>query len=263
MKKLTEERLENIYAYLFNKERYKATIQLLIEKKEYDLAIIVLWKIFMFFVYERLAEIDKSYLTKKWKEKFKTELEKEVNLDNFYWPNQQKDNEIIIFLGQIYPIDRNILKTLIGMLDIRNISAHVSATSMTEDNMSSYLSNLITNIKIIEMAHLGDSSLHLKRLVTKLNTSQSIQESSTILEEIVKLKNSILPVHLKEILISFLRNNHVYDADKQGEVLDIIYESTKDNNKIWTRFSALVDQNLGKNYYIKLKNKISIDDLPF
>lgn len=264
MKNKVKEKVDKVYEYLIDEDRYRDTLELLIKKKEYDLAIIILWKIFIYFIYQRLNEIDRVKIITEWNKKNKKALESEVNLDNFFWANEKQDSEIITFLGVLYPVDKNLVKTIRGMLDIRNICAHVSDTFMNEDNLLSYMSNLISNMKALEEKHLKDDSIKLERLINELKISKSFAKSEYIQNQILQLERSIKTVHLKDILSASLRNDQVYDAWATEEFLLKIYKLTHNGNRdIWEKFSGFIDQYLNNEYFTNLKKKILNDFLPF
>lgn len=277
----TKNKIENILSYITDEIEYEQTLTLLLENKEYDLSCIILWKIFLLFIYQRFSQIDTSTLCDCWDKKFNSskpgKLAEKVNMENFYWPNEFKDDEIITFLGTLYPVDHNIVRIIQKLLSDRNRAAHVSSTKFTNSNFISFLDDMQGTMKLIESEHLKKFGTALNidskpvpvsqlpnlisELVSALKTANSFKAAENIEDKILNVvAGKLTTTDLHSILDAVLGNNQVYGAFGTERFLLFLYGYNKDY-PVWDNF--IKDISSKGVIFTQLDQNFLIDSLPF
>jgi len=120
MKKETLQKFDKLLSFLNNQGKYKNQFIKSIENSLFDFAVIVVWKIFILFVYEKIYQIahqlGEDVFLQKWEGKFRKKP-KNYKKGNIYWLNEEQnsDDRIIQFLSVIYRIDSNFISQLEGV----------------------------------------------------------------------------------------------------------------------------------------------------
>lgn len=273
-------KIDELYEHIIDTLGYKDILIKLADLQEYDLAIIIVWKTFIMFIYQRFNQVPNNMLCDIWDAKFNSDgkkLSNEVNMQNKYWANEIDDSKVITFLSVLYPLEKNIIKSIRNLLNERNKAAHVASTKTSMYTFDAFLDNTLGIINLIESEHMkkyssyiSDDSrqipesqlpLVLDELLTNLKGSNTFRHSESIENKLVKILNGSLSNNdLMKILIEVVRNNQVYGASGTRNFLNSLYSLNK-SEKIWTHFLDHINKK-GISFP-QIEERLMSDNLPF
>ncbi len=271
-----KKKYSQLCCYLNKSDKYEHDFLLTVEYDLFDYAIILSWKTFMLFLYERIYQIiyitrDELFL-KKWQRKF-SKHPKNYKPKNIYWPNQEDDDKVIAFIGELYNIESNFIKQLRNLKSKRDIAAHVAddSLSLQYHQLKSYLTDLIIAVKKIQECHeeeyfkkiedfkkiaqLVPSSEDLKILVDilieKLKHSSSFKKTEEYENTILIFKQYLNIFHIEKIFKIVFENpenysiNQIINADGTVNFLKELFDINIKNKKKWEIFyKALVYESI-------------------
>ena len=154
-KTLVLERIKfrRLLTYIYHKEKYLVQFRKSLLQDLYDFSIILIWKMFLLFIYEKLQQIPGNLIKEAWKNKHSKEL-KGFKENNLYWPNTQDDELIISFLYEIYDnIDKNVVKIANSLSIKRDAAAHVSDIDCDISDVDRFLEEILKLCSKIQRAH--------------------------------------------------------------------------------------------------------------
>jgi len=195
---MIEGRFKKIIYYVFHENMYKEQFILAYNNKLYDFSVILLWKIFILFSYEKITQYRKikgdEEFVKIWKI---NELEKEdllkYDIENIFTYNKIEDNKLINLLSRLYSIDENFFKKLRHLKNTRDVASHVTDTILanTEDSLKFFMDDLEKIMKAMNDLHLNKlilncdlwiwGNLDLSGVDKKFLLNKSIEELAMVL----------------------------------------------------------------------------------
>jgi len=262
------EKYNQLLEFLNHQEKYREQFIKSIKDGLFDFSIILIWKTFILFAYEKIYQIahqigDNVFL-QKWESKF-DKKPKNYKKENIYWCNEEHDgeNKIIQFLGVIYKIDSNFIKQLNILKNKRDIAAHVSELEFTEEDVDNYLFEMLRVIEKLQNCHAEEywknfSAEDIGKLMKLLPSSQdletfienlidSLAQASTFRtaedyeKRILQLKSYLTENQIAKILEIVFDNpysiNQVLEAGGTRSFLRQLYDLKKVDKKRWTRFA--------------------------
>jgi len=144
--------------FLIRKNFYREQYKKALSQKLYDFLIILTWKTFMLFAYEKIQQtryiIDEvKFRQKYWRKGSLTQKElSNYPVDNVFCYNGLDDEQIIDLLKRTYEFDENFSKQLKSLRAGRNTAAHVAEKTLTATDLqvSNTLDLLLKTIKHID-----------------------------------------------------------------------------------------------------------------
>lgn len=229
---MEEKKFQKIFMYVFHESAYKEQFMLSYRNKLYDFSVILLWKVFIIFSYEKITQYRKIKGDDGFDIIFKSGgLEKEnlikYDIENIFTYNKIEDDKLINLLSRIYSIDDNFFKKSRFLKNIRDVAAHVtdSILANTEGSLVSFREDLEKIINTINEFHFKKflsgcdfeiiSNLELSRidkayvldaLINELAVVLSFDSAMVLMEKIIKFKDDINEIYLKKILEKSLEN---------------------------------------------------------
>lgn len=270
--------ISKLKSYVIDDSKYESQLLFCINAELWDLAILVAWKFFMLFIYERLSQINSTAVIQKWDSHFNKSggktLSDDVNMENLYWPNEKKDDEVITFIKDLYPIDDNVAKQAQTLLSERNCCSHVSQLDSTRNDFATFLEKIVRILNIIQEKHATyleeyvnrngqklstfDKIYTLKTLTKKLREAKTFKEAEQVEKVLSNYIGYIDRNSLSDLLIGVLENNCAYnqvlDSNYTLPFLDGVFHKTKNFIDVWKKFSG---QLALKGYYEKYSTLIS------
>lgn len=275
---MVEKKFEEIFEFAFHENAYKEQFLESYRNKLYDFSVILLWKAFIIFSYEKIAQFRKIEGDEEFEKIFKNgELEKDninkYDIENIFAYNKIEDNKLISLLSRLYTIDDNFFKKLRHLKGTRDVAAHVadSILASTEDSLMSFSNDLKKIIKRINDFHFdkflsscdskecakldlskNDKSYLLEKSIKELPIALSFDSATILMERILSSKDIIKEDHLKNILIKSAENingsfNQVLDSKFSIKFLqDLLAFSYKNGYNL----------NLWKDFYNSLNDKL-------
>lgn len=264
-------KIEKLFSHLYYKEKYYKQLEKSIGSELYDFTIILLWKVFMLFVYEKIYQISDDIVLEEWKTKF-GKKPKGFKKNYLYWPNNVDDGTIINFLYELYEIDKNVMRIANGLSVKRDIAAHVSDVDYTLDEVSSFLDEILklcekiqnvhrkylaefdpkqlNNIIVSKKLSSQDIKFVIKKLIDLLRASSSFPESKEIREKILVFKGNLSKDDVKNILEAIEGNsiNQMYHQVIQSRGADVfikeLYYIYNEPSPEWKNFAEFLVQAL-------------------
>lgn len=291
-----EKKLTLMFAYIAHKEKYQSKLLFTINSKIWDLAIVVAWQCSLLFFYEHFSQISPTLIGEKWDEKFNSSKEKklsnEVNLTNIYWPNEKKDEEVITFVKEIYPVEDNVIKQLRILLTERNRCAHVTDIETVKNEFLSFLDKQVRIFEIIQEKHKQylldyikndglcfssvDISFVVPERIDQLLQSTSFVSAESTEKDLEKYINYFSKEHTTKLLRGIVNTkssiNQILSAGYTLDFLKKLYAKTKNFGDIWWDFvdefkidniDSLGITGYAFQGYKKWLEEISIDIIPF
>jgi hypothetical protein len=224
---MLENKFEEFFKYTFNENTYKDQLIISYQNKLYDFSVILLWKIFIIFSYEKISQYRKVKGDVEFERILKSAggMEKEsvdkYDLGNIYAYNKIEDNKLINLLSRIYLVDENFFKKLRHLKNIRDTASHVSdlILATTDESLESFLDDLTKIIKRINDFHSEkfifsydyelcknlelsriDKSLLLDELIKKLAVVISFDGAASVMRKILDFKEIIIEANINKIL---------------------------------------------------------------
>ncbi len=225
------EKLKRFSDLVINYKNYEKQLEdsLVKTNRVFDFAIIVFWKLFMLFVYERLQQIryflEEDVFEQKWKTIFKQEKYDLIKYDkrNLYAYNQLDDDEVIGFLNLLYPIDSNFLKKLKSLKQDRHTAGHVCDPNLTnqESNVVNFTTELLVVVEKLQLEHeknyLSQVEL-LKFIEDKVTISNA--DKKFLVDRTIESLASIPSFNSAKAPLQFIENNlSILDVDKKKEII--------------------------------------------
>jgi hypothetical protein len=264
-----EELKGELNQYMVNGSRYIDRLSRAMDHELYEYPIIIVWKIVLLFLYERLNQVDSEELLKIWHEKYKR---KPVGYKPtyLYWPNNEDDDKIIAFIYDLYDIDANVLTLARQIKKKRDTAAHVSGLEFNSVDVENSLREAVKVLEIIQAAHASKlkSQLSLITLVEMYRSSKFSIKDNNILTNVLAdgfkssgsfgrpnelwnytFENSELlqqPEVVRNILVAILNNSpaqryhQVLDATGASGQLKRLYMVSQGAQKAWQSFAKVL-----------------------
>lgn len=277
-----EQKFNEILNYLHNKEKYREQFIKLVRDNLFDFSIILIWKIFILFLYEKFyqiaQQIGEDVFIQKWEGKFNRKP-KNYRKENLYWANEEPDDQIVSFLGVIYKIDSNFLRQADALRKKRDTASHVAELKFTEEDVDNYIFETLRIIEKLQLCHEEEylskieDSLQLTRvkpsqkdLVSILNKMvESLAQASTFRSaedyenRILQFKENLTKEHIEKILDVVFDNpysiNQVLEAGRSITFFKELYELGKVNKSIWKKFAKKLSENYkGRDNFLSYYN---------
>lgn len=264
---LLKTKLNQLFCYLYHKEKYNEQLNNSIDNNLCDFAIILLWKIFMLFVYEKLYQISDSLIIKSWEGKYEKKP-KDFKENSLYWPNNIGDEQVINFLYELYTIDKNIMKMANSLAQKRDTAAHVSEVQFDIGQVDSFLDEIIKLCEKIQKAHVKylediepleiDTIIVSKKLSTQdirtlidkliklLEASLTFQQSTSIRTKIINLGDRLSREDVKAVLGAIQNNSRdrayhqILEANGAAEFLKKLYHLYNEPAIEWKEFAEFL-----------------------
>jgi hypothetical protein len=181
--------------FLVRNDFYRSQYAKGVSKKLYDFLIIILWKTFILFSYEKIQQTRHIVSKDKfkidyWEKKGLKEKKHELSnypIDNVFSYNEIEDEKIIDLLKRIYEFDENFSKKLKALKTDRNTSAHVAEKTLfsTEIQINNATSFLLKAVKNIDNKY---KNKFLKTIKLKETVWEKISYSKTDFKFILNIK---------------------------------------------------------------------------
>jgi len=233
-------KIEKFSFLIVNYKTYQEQLENSFDNKIFDFSIILFWKLFMLFVYERLQQIryflEEDIFEQKWKTIFKAEKYDLIRYDkrNLYSYNQLEDEEIINLLNLLYPIDSNFLKKLKNLKQDRHTAGHVCDPTLTnqENDVLNFIREILVIFEKLQLEHEKNylTQIELSKFVEgevnvsgadkKFLTYRAIESlpiipnfnSAKLPLEFIEKNLPLIPLEKKkEIIINSLKNGGLYN----------------------------------------------------
>jgi len=147
-------------SFLVRKDFYKGQYKKSLEQELYDFVIILAWKTFILFAYEKIQQTryivgDEKFKNDFWQKGSLTSTKFDLSnypVDNIFCYNELEDEQVIDLLKRIYEFDDNFSKKLKVLKTDRNTASHVAEETLaaTDTQISNTLDFLIKTIKCID-----------------------------------------------------------------------------------------------------------------
>ncbi len=235
-----KQKIENLPRLIINYSNYGSQLDGSLENKIFDFSVILFWKLFMLFVYEKIQQvryiIDEDVFTQKWNTIFKAEKYDIAKYDkkNLYAYNQLDDDEVINFLNILYPIDSNFLKKLKSLKQDRHTAGHVCDPTLAnqENDIVNFLREICVIFQKLQEEHRNtyisptdfskfysgeislsndDKDFLIAKLIDSLPTIPSFEAAKAPLKFLEKNLESISIENQKKILVNSLKNGGMYN----------------------------------------------------
>jgi len=267
---LLKTKLSRLFCYLYHKEKYNEQLNSSVDNNLCDFAIILLWKIFMLFVYEKLYQISDNVILDKWERKYgKGKKPKDFKENSLYWPNNTDDKEVINFLYELYTIDKNIMKIANALAhQKRDTAAHVSEVEFDIGQVDSFLDEIMGLCEKIQKAHVKyleeidpldidtvivskklstqDIRILINKLIKLLEASHTFQESTLVRTKIINLGDRLSREDVKAVLDAIQNNSQgrpyhqILEASGAAEFLKKLYQLYSEPAIEWKRFAKFL-----------------------
>lgn len=274
---LLKPKLKELFSFLYHREKYDKQLMLSIRNGLFDFSIILIWKIFIIFLYEKLYQVPSDEILVAWESKYgEKKKPKGFKKGNLFWPNNIDDDEVINFLYELYDIDKNILKIATPLSVKRNSAAHVSDVEFDLGGVDRFLDEILILCKKIQEAHKEylatidimeidtmlvskkmshkDIEALVNRIIISLKNSSSFNESTQIRRKIINLKNHLSRDDIKSILDSIKENSYgalyhqILEASGAESFIKELYETFNEPSPEWNDFAEfLIESNNLKN----------------
>jgi hypothetical protein len=270
------EKFNRLLQFLNHQDKYKNQFFRAVENSLFDFAIIIIWKVFILFAYEKIFQVahqlGEDVFLQKWEGKF-TRKPKNYRRDNLYWPNEEQssDDQIIQFLGVIYKIDSNFISQLETLKKKRHVAAHVADLEFTEEDVDNYLFEMLRVVEKLQKCHADDylenfsiddfqkvakmipSSQDLKifidSLIDSLSQAGTFRAAEDYENRILHLKTFLTEEDIKKILNVVFDNpyaiNQVLEAGGTQRFFRQIYDLGKTDKKVWLTFANRLVKHFG------------------
>lgn len=288
------EKINKLSSLVINYRNYEGQLKnsLIKTNQIFDFSIILFWKIFMLFVYERLQQIryflEEDVFEQKWKTIFKMDKYDLAKYDkrNLYAYNQLDDEEVISLLNILYPIDSNFLKKLKSLKQDRHTAGHVCDPTLTnqESDIINFTKELLVIVEKLQSEHeknylsqielskftedkitISDSDKRFltHRAIESLATVPNFNSAKAPLQFIEKNLTFISLDKKKEILSNSLKNGGMYNQILESSYGPIFFKKLYEDGGLglddWKDF--YVDSSITNNCkelptYNWLKNKL-------
>jgi len=269
-------KFNKLLQFLNNQEKYRDQFVKAIEKNLFDFAIIIIWKLFILFAYEKIYQVahkmgEDAFLS-KWERKF-SRKPKNYKKDNLYWPNEEQnsDDQIIQFLGVIYKIDSNFISQLETLKKKRHVAAHVADLEFTEEDVDNYLFEMLRVVEKLQKCHVDDYlvnfstwdfqkvekmipspqdlGIFIDGLIEGLSQARTFREAEEYENRILQLKTSLTEEHIQKILNVVFNNpysiNQVLEAGGTERFFMQLYDLNKVDKKTWIIFANHLIEHFG------------------
>lgn len=261
-------KLEQLFSYLYHKEKYGNQLISSIRNELYDFAIILLWKVFVLFVYEKLYQIPSETILNKWEKHFNEKKPKGFKHDSLYWPNNEDDSKIMNFLYELYDIDKNVIKIANSLSQKRNAAAHVSELEFDLSQVENFLDDTLTFCQKIQRAHekyleeidaktidvvmiskklsTQDIKFFIKKFINLLKKSSSFCESTEIREKILNFKKYLSTNDIIYILEAIKQNSlgnlyhQILQAGGADNFIRELYQIYNKPSPQWKEFAEFI-----------------------
>jgi len=273
-----EAKLDNLMAYLFNKEKYSEDLKASIRSNLFDFTIILIWKAFMLFIYEKLYQIPPDVILDNWEKKYPTDKRpKGYKKNNLYWPNNIDDCKLLDLLYEIYDIDKNVVRMARSLAQKRDTAAHVSEITFNISQVDSFLDDILNLCQKIQNAHEAyldqinlitidediiiksfsshDVKYFLPKLIELLKNSRCFNETEKIEEKLLILKNYLSKDDIKKILDAIkessadVRWHQILQASKSSQFLMELYKLYSEPALEWKEFAEFLKEDKLKKHH--------------
>jgi len=271
-------------AYLFNKEKYSEDLKASIRSNLFDFTIILIWKSFMLFIYEKLSQIPSDIILDSWKRKYDKEKgPKGYKRNNLYWPNNIDDCELLNFLYEIYDIDRNVIRMAFSLAQKRDTAAHVSEITFNISQVDSFVDDILNLCEKIQKAHetyldkiniitvdkqmisknlsSHDIKYFIPKLIDLLKSSISFKTTEEVEEKLLILKHYLSREDIKKVLDAIKENSvgirwhQILQASKSSQFIRELYELYTEPTLKWEEFAKfLKEDKIKKHNDLELAN---------
>jgi len=279
-------KIEELLSHLSSDKKYQKQLLFCIAGGYWDLATLLVWKCLTLFLYEKISQIEAKTIIKKWDRRFNKNSDKtlknEVNLTNLYWPNEVGDDKTVTFIGDLYPVDQNLIKQARLLKSDRDMCAHVSEIETTKNEFISFLDKTIRVMNTLQTKH----QKFLKSYIERSNKTLSSKDRNYVITIQIKglvqahtfasvekfekdLENNIGYFNkesLKDLLTGAFNSPHdqFLGASYTSIFLEKLFDKTKNFTDLWDNFSKkLKEKDEFKNYYKQLTDKIEEEWIPF
>jgi len=261
-------KFNRLLQFLNNQEKYRDQFVKAIEKNLFDFAIIIIWKVFILFAYEKIYQVahqlGEDVFLQKWEGKF-SRKPKNYRKDNLYWPNEEQnsDDQIIQFLGVIYKIDSNFISQLETLKKKRHVAAHVADLEFTEEDVDNYLFEMLRVVEKLQKCHADDYlenfsiddfqkvakmipspqdlRIFIESLIESLSQAGTFRAAEDYENRILQLKTSLTEEDIQKILNVVFNNpysiNQVLEAGGTQRFFKQLYDLNKVDKKTWVIFA--------------------------
>lgn len=275
-------KIKELFSYLANDKKYERQLLFCVAGDFWELAIILLWKYLILFIYEKVSQLDERTVVEKWNKRFYKsnlkDLKDEANLNNLYWPNSKKDEELITFIGDIYPVDQNLIRQVRSLSIDRDTCAHVSEIEFTENEFVSFIDKTLRVMKNLQIKHQKylenyidqggkmlssiDRGYVVPLLISgmiKAHTYASVEKFEKDLEESIGyFRKKDIEMLLEGVFKS--PHNQVLGASYTSIFLEKLFGKTKNFIDLWENFSKELKNTASfKDYYKKLIDTIDLE----
>lgn len=265
-------KLINLWSYVYDRQKYSRQLLYSIKHHLFDYSIILIWKTFILFLYEKIYQIPEENILKAWKNKFKKETIPGFKKDNLYWPNNNDDKVIIHLFYEIYDIDNNVLKTAESLSQKRDTAAHVSDIQYSLNDVDNYIDDVLMlcekfqkcHLKILDQTEIDsldliiishryskyDIGYLLSNLIKVFGKSSSFKESTSRRTKIIALKDYLTRDQIATIIKETIKNSQdhpchqIIEAGGANIFLQEIYNLFKEPTKEWKKFAEFISQDL-------------------
>jgi hypothetical protein len=270
-------KFKKLWSYVYDRN-YNIQLYNSCKYRLYDYSIILIWKIFMLFLYEKIYQIPENKILKAWKNRFKKDKPRGFKKDNLYWPNEHDDKDIIGLFYELYNIDNNVLKNAKALSQKRDTAAHVSDIHFTLNDADNFLDDILklcekfqrchnNELKLIDINSLDQAFISkrfskkdmvflLARLIEVFGKSSSFGESTLLRNKIIALKNYLSRDNIKDILGAIKKNSvgaayhQILEASGTDMFIKNIYLVYNEPSPEWNNFAKFLIKCL-KNYKVE------------
>lgn len=279
---------DKLSKYLNNPEYYLNEFQKAQEHVLYDYSIILLWKTFILFSYEKIQQVrkivgDDIFNTGYWdKGSLKCSEDstkckfgiKDFMIDNIYLYSILEDEQIIDLMCRIFSLEKNYKQLLVNIKNDRNTAAHV-ASEILISQKSTVQKNFDDLLKVV--AHIdqvyktkffrkstddiaidsviSESDLNYlvdMEIVPKIIESDSFDKTEKILKLINKKIYLLSCENIKNVLCAISQG---VNTSGYNQALDLSYAYQFIFNLLKESYKKECNLNFWKDFYIELSEK--------
>lgn len=255
----TRSELQKSYAtlnnFLIHKSLYQKEYEKALSVNLYDFLIILIWKTFMLFSYEKVQQIrniigDEDFEKKYWKRGGLTGNKYSIHnypISNVFCYNELKDEQIIDLLKKLYEFDNNFSKKLKVLKTDRNTAAHVVEKDLkaTNTQVKNTLNFLTKAVQIIDRKHknkfldiIEPGQDHLKKITFSesdfeyileakilpgLKNAETFDVATEFMKFIKNYSEYLNSQSIKKILTASIKNNPLDNSYYYNQVIDANY----------------------------------------
>jgi hypothetical protein len=254
---------------------YKDDFEIAQQQELHDYAVILLWKTFMLFAYERIKQTrgiigDDVFDNEYWNKGSLADSKKNLKLfpiGNVYIYSSLEDDNIIDLIGRMFDLEKNYSQLLKSIKNDRNTAAHVASEILKskEVTVQKTLDDLIRVVNQIDQAFKVKflAQINLEDVITRVDSEQHF--NYLIAEKVVKAIQESLNYNSTDNLLEMLRNKiymfsydsvqMILEALKNGQIANGGYNQALDAGSTYQFVVDLLAESYKKNYDLSFWKK--------